>query len=119
MPKSKKSRAVVGSDDEEQADTSMSNQEIAPITSSAKGKEKAGSKAAPIDLEKSVEVISIDDDDTSPGPTTKDSELPSTLDCDYFFDKTYEQPHPQPQTPGQMQKVRDCKACRYGNISAI
>ena len=119
-------------DDEENATTtapaSASPAPTATTSSSSSSKGKAKEKAtqqsdnaSPTILDKPVEVISIDDDhDDADNNSTKKAEsaLSATLDCDFFFDKTYEQPHPSPSTPGEKQKVRDCKACRYETIYA-
>jgi hypothetical protein len=73
----------------------------------AKG--KGNERLAPINLEKPVEVISIEDDDDNAAAKSK---LSATYDCDFFFESTYEQPHPDPSKHSKKQKVRDCKACQ-------
>ncbi|KLO12686.1 hypothetical protein SCHPADRAFT_940967 [Schizopora paradoxa] len=100
-PATKRPCTTIVDDDEVQAAASTP---AASSPSSTKGKAKANSQpdnSTPTNHNKPVKVISIDNEDD----TKLKSSLSTTLDCNFFFDESYKQPHPTPSTPGKTQKA--------------
>ena len=73
-------------------------------TTSRKGKRKATDE-----VDKPVEIITIDDDDAD--TSTSKSKMPAKADVLYFFSDAYTRPHPD--DPLKTQAVRKCKLCVY------